>query len=219
MKCVIITGVSGKLGEAYLNYFVKQPNTQCFAFTRRINIKFLKGITYLYADLLDKDKVYGEMMKIPLNQYSEIIFIHPIGMFKFEKNKSLKLDKDHDGIDDEVFASNVNTFVNIFEFLKNVIKKNKKIKLTLCTFGSITDRYNIPFWESYTKSKNILRRIIHNFVSKKRDIRIRGVFVNVSTADTGNERNLRPYADRTYWLAPSEIVNASIDSLLNGRDK
>jgi protoporphyrinogen oxidase len=38
--------------------------------------------------------------------------------------------------------------------------------------------------------------------------------VDVSTVDTGNENDLRPHADKTYWLQPEEIVVKALPELM-----
>jgi hypothetical protein len=221
MKLAIITGITGKLGEEYLSYFRKQKNTKCVGFSRREPLKKHRNVTYLLSDLLDKNKVVEKIEIINLSMYDEVLFIHPIGMFRFELTGNPKKDYNRDGVDDEIFASNVLTFTNVFNPLKNKIKKlNKsgsKIKLTVCAFGSISDKYNIPFWSSYTKSKETLRKLIKKSISLNKNVDVKGVFVNVSTADTGNERKLRPFGDKTYWLTTKEIVASSTETILKGK--
>jgi len=42
-------------------------------------------------------------------------------------------------------------------------------------------------------------------------------FFNWYIIDFSIERNLRPYADRNYWLTPKEILDSSIGIIKNGR--
>ena len=221
MKTIIVTGITGKLGAAYLDYFRKQKETQCFGVARRKPSKEYKNVSYLFADLLDDKAVSSEVEKIDLSRSSEVLLVHPIGMFKFEANKAPEKDKDNDGIDDDVYASNVLTFKNIFnsitDKIKAEIKKGHKMKLTVSAFGSITDKYYIPFWNSYAASKNNLRKIIKNAILRNKTLSIHGVFVNISTADTGNERSLRPYGNNKYWLTVKEIVQYSLSHLTNSK--
>ena len=214
MKLVIITGTTGKLGAEYLKNFQFNKDYRCLALVRNKSIPLENNVYYRFADLFNLEEVRASLSNLDIKPYNEIIFIHPIGMFKFEVQGIPLLDKNKDGIDDEIFLSNVTTFLNVFKILKDKIKKekNSKIKLTIFAFGSITYNYNIPFWQSYTRSKQYLKRIIMRNI-KEKPFRIRCVFVNVSTVDTGNERNLRPYADRRYWLIPKEIVKISLKYL------
>ncbi|HLC78653.1 MAG TPA: hypothetical protein VJH92_06015 [Candidatus Nanoarchaeia archaeon] len=219
MKTIIVTGITGKLGAEYLNYFRKQKDTRCYGFARRQLEKKHKGVSYLYADLLNNEEVETELENIDLSLSKEVLLVHPIGMFKFEANRVPEKDQDKDGIDDDIYASNVLTFANIFNSLKNMVKKEvkkgHKIHLTVSAFGSITDKYYIPFWNSYTASKNKLREMIKTAILRNKMLAINGVFVNISTADTGNERKLRPYGNAKYWLTVKEIVQYSVDHLIS----
>lgn len=212
MKLVIITGATGKLGSEYLKSFQFRKGYKCLTLIRK-PVKLAENVDSRFADLLNQEEVEKSLTDLNILQYNEIIFIHPIGMFKFERHGIPLLDKDKDGIDDEIFASNVKTFLNVFDIIKDKIKKqNSKTKLTIFAFGSITHNYNIPFWQSYTKSKQYLKKIIKENIEKK-SIKIKCIFVNVSTVDTGNERNLRPNANRRYWLTTKEIVKISLKYL------
>lgn len=215
-KLAIVTGVTGKLGETYLERLAKLPNVKCIGFARRNPEEKYDGVEYKFADLLKKSEIQREISRIDVKKFSEIVFIHPVGMFKFELAGFPGHDLNKDGIDDEVFSSNVLTFLHVFRAIKKKAREND-LRLTVCAFGSISDKYHVPFWASYTKSKNKLRRIIK--FNAVHDRRIRGIFVNVSTTDTGNERNLRPCADREYWLKTEEIVRASLPIILNKKEK
>jgi short-subunit dehydrogenase len=219
MKLVIITGATGKLGAEYLKNFRFKKGYKCLVLVRNKSITLENNVDYSFVDLLDQEEVKESLSNLDVKPYKEIIFIHPIGMFKFEREGIPLLDKNKDGIDDDIFASNVTTFLNVFKIVKDKIKKeaNCKIKLTIFAFGSITHNYNIPFWQSYTKSKQYLKKIIKQNLEEK-SFKIRCIFVNVSTVDTGNERNLRPCADRSYWLTPQEIVKISL-KYLRGNNK
>jgi len=218
MRLAIVTGITGKLGAEYLNYFRKQDDFKCVGLTRRDPNKMYSNVDYLFADLLDLDKLKSELEKIYFANFDEVVLVHPIGMFKFEHLRKPEIDKNDDGIDDEIYSSNILTFTNLFNLLKSRLKKTKGCpRLVVCAFGSISDQYNIPFWNSYTKSKNILRGKMKGSALRNKNVKVRGVFVNVSTVDTGNERGLRPYAKRNYWLTPKEIVDSSIGIIENGR--
>ena len=216
-RLVVITGVTGKLGEAYLRSLVRYRNLSCIGVARH-NLPNSKRARYLYANLLNKPQVRKAVNSLDLRGFEEVILIHPVGMFKFEMFGFQGIDKNKDGIDDEVFASNVLTFLHIFKALKQKVEKTKGLRFTACAFGSISDKYSIPFWKSYTKSKDFLRKVIQSVALNDKRKLTRGIFVNVSTTDTGNERNLRPHANRKYWLKPEEIVKTSLPLILKKKD-
>jgi NADP-dependent 3-hydroxy acid dehydrogenase YdfG len=207
-KIVIVSGASGSLGEEYLKYFSNKPRFKLIGLSRREPKKKIENVEYLYCDLLNSTKLQNEINKIDFEQFSEIIFIHPVGKFAFEdRNNGNKLDK-------QIYDSNVLTFVNVANILTKLIEKNKKI--IFCCFGSVSDKYDVPYWKSYTQSKKELRKIVKKLSENEN---IRGVFVNVSTVSTGNENKLRPFADKKYWLKPKKIVSKSISDISSGKSQ
>lgn len=220
-KLVIITGITGKLGEAYLDYFREDYSSTCVGFSRKTPKKKHEEVIYLKSDLLDRETIRKSINKISFKEYSEVILIHPIGMFKFEHQTKPKKGLKIGDLDPEVYSSNVLTFKNMYDSIKSKLNKDhkdlSKVTITLCAFGSISDKYNIPYWNSYTRSKNILRRLIKKSIDSNKNLKIRGIFVNVSTTDTGNENKLRPSGEKTYWLSSKEIVDSSVPTILRSR--
>ena len=214
-QLVIITGANGKLGRAYLDHFSSISDFDIISVSRSKEIEQPTVFQNIYTDLLDQRNVKSEIDKIDFSTYQKIFLIHPVGKFKFQKNGSPEIDKDSNGIDDEVFSSNVVTLENILTPIIDRIK-NMETKICVCAFGSISDRYDIPFWSSYSKSKNILRSILKSLSLEKTLLdKISILFVNVSSVDTGNENKLRPYADKKFWLKPEKIVEKSMEFLLS----
>ena len=80
-------------------------------------------------------------------------------------------------------------------------------------FGAITDQYNIPFFTSFREAKTISRLYIEN-LTRRYDF-VKGFVVNVSTVKSKLSTRQRPFADTTYWLLPKEVVDKSIDKILN----
>jgi short-subunit dehydrogenase len=214
-KLVIITGASGRLGNAYLDYFATKCEFDVVAISRSDEYQGKLTITTITADLLDQKRVSEEIRKIDFEKYKKVYLIHPVGKFKFQKNGTPEFDDDNDGIDDEVLHSNVVTLENILTSIMGRLK-GTRIAITVCAFGSISDRYNIPFWSSYSRSKNILRSILRDLTKKTiSKHNISALFVNVSSVDTGNENKLRPQADKKYWLKPEKIAQDSLLQLLD----
>jgi NADP-dependent 3-hydroxy acid dehydrogenase YdfG len=217
-KLVIVTGASGVIGTCYLNYFLTQKNTTCIGISRSA---LALPVSHLKIDLLNSAAVTRAIQQLDLSAVSQIFLIHAVGRFKYEgRDGKPAVDHDQDGIDDEVFSSNYDTFINVVKpLLKKLATASDITTLTLCAFGSIADKYELPFWASYTHSKNALRTFIQKVIDAKETQNIvRGRFINVSTTDTGNERLLRPYADdeeRKYWLKAEKIVEQSVDYIEN----
>lgn len=202
----LITGASGKLGLSFIEK-LKEQDAGVVGISRKELL--IEGVETHKTDLLNREKVDGVFKAIDFKPYKNIYLIHAVGKFKFEKDQQNIIDVDQDGIDDEVYDANVLTLKNALQAL---LAQDYPVKIKVCTFASVSDKYDIPFWQSYTKSKNIMRDYLKELYEQGF---IQALVVNVSTVDTGNENNLRPRADKTYWLDPREVVSAVLPELLD----
>ncbi len=206
---VIIPGVKGKMGRTYGSAFQKMRRFKTIGITRQRICNDDEGLKSL--DLIDVGACQQFVDNIHLVNIRELYLIHATGMFLFEEDSLPIIDTDNDCIDDRIYGSNVETFFNLARPLIHRIgeeSKNHPIRLTLCAFGSISDRYSVPFWQSYSKAKDILREFIRSNVGEC----VRGVFINLSSAEKEEER---PFADKTYWLACQEVFNRSMRAILD----
>ncbi len=199
-KLVLIPGATGKMGREYSDAFSKIDVFEVVGFTSNEN-KIDDSI--IYCDFLDVKSITNAFDKIDFTKYTEVYIIHSIGPFLFEENGEISAE-----IDNRIFNLNYQTFVNGCEEIKKRIRKEQS--LIICAFGSISDRLVIPLWKSYSTSKNKLREYIIENINAN----TRGVFIDVSSTEKEEER---PFADKTYWLKCSEVVERTIDSILNPR--
>ncbi len=199
-KLILIAGATGGIGNAFYQYFVKQPHNQCLGIGRKEGY----GPGHIKLDLLNAEKVKETVEQMDLQNTSEILCIHTIGIDKFEFSGKPDIDQDGDGIDDEVYASNVRTFTNLAHPL---IDRSLKMKIAVHFVGvaSISDIYKVPFWQSYSRSKDELRKFMRQTPSN-----VRGTMLNVSSVNTNLEQYHRPFAERTYWLYPDDLVTKAI---------
>ncbi|NEO69655.1 SDR family NAD(P)-dependent oxidoreductase [Moorena sp. SIO3H5] len=218
-RLTIVTGASGALGNSFVEHFIQQENTTCVAISRT---PMETDALHCKFDLLDSQAAEQAITNLDLSEVSDVILIHGVGKFKYEiETETPEADWDDKGIDDEIFSSNYHTFVNVAQPLVEKLNQehqcNRQTTLALCGFGSVTDKYKIPFWRSYTYAKDTLRSYIQDLAqSEDWQGLIRGRFINVSTTDTGNENKLRPNAtaeEKKYWLKPEKIVQQSLESL------
>lgn len=191
----VVTGAGGEVGKAFLNCF-RAEEIEC------------RGITHQDANLADAIETENVLGSLDLRAYERIIFVHTVGRFKWEGNGIASGDADGDGIDDEVFESNVLTFKHVVRHLASLEKH-----LTICNIGSISDRYGIPWWRSYSQAKNIVREQMQKLAKTET---VRGISINVSTVQTTKECQLRPCADQRYWLSPDEMAKKAIPYILRG---
>lgn len=203
-KLILIPGATGKMGETFLQKFSKMKDYEVVGITSN---QTNKNANLQYANLLKEKDIEDFLSRIDFSSLEEIILIHSIGPFIFEEKGLPQKDKNKDGIDDKTYELNFLTFKNIVDSLVKKLK-NKNALLTLVAFGSISDRYNVPWWQSYSKTKNILRKFMRNSINKK----TRAVFINVGSTEKEEER---PFADKKYWLTCKEVVKKSMKSILN----
>jgi short-subunit dehydrogenase len=202
-----ITGASGKLGLSFISQLKNDGKIVIGLVRKDFEIE---GVQLFRADLLNENQILTALKNFDFSRFSTINLIHPVGKFKFEKTLVPIIDIDNDGIDDEVYQTNVLTLKSIVKVLLSRLSSNQKLKV--CAFASITDKHNIPFWTSYTKSKNIVRGYLKDLCVQNY---LHALMVNVSTVDTGNENLLRPNADKTYWLDSGEIVSQVLPELVH----
>ncbi len=204
-RVFLITGASGELGKSFVKNIDSKEIVYKFS---RSELSDNSDNKCFILDLLEEEKVKEVLELTDLDSFNEIVLIHTVGKFKFENDESKIEDKDGDGIDDEIYKTNVITTKNILKYVKQNINGRAEIKV--CVFASVSDKYSIPYWSSYTRAKNILRGYLQTLSENQI---VSALVVNVSTVDTGNENLLRPNADKTYWLKPEEIVTRVLPEL------
>lgn len=206
-KVIIISGATGDLGKAYVKHYSKEKDCLVYAISRREEKNPLKNVNYLLCDLEKSKDTEQEVKKISLDGVLEVVLIHPVGRFKFEKNGVPEVKSIEHDIDDEVLKSNLDSFHNIVLPLLN-LRKDKNILIKLVCFGSLSDVYNVPWWKSYSKSKLILREDMRAVSTFEKNLQ--ALFLNLSSVKTFNEHKTRPFADTSFWLSPEEIVERSV---------
>jgi len=197
---VIIPGASKGIGQTFLNHYKKQENTKVIGINRT-------GIAGQKLDLMNEDATYEFVKNLDLSQTANIIYLHSVGIMKFEPEGKPHIDRDHDGIDDEVHASNYLTLVNLVEPL--IEKTNKlNVPMTLCNIGSLSDIHAVPYWQSFSRTKNKVRQ----FCKTIREKNISSLVLNVSTTVDNKEALYgRTQADMEYKQSTQELLEKSIN--------
>ena len=188
------TGERGTLGNAYIEAYKHKPDVTCVNFSR--TSYRIESSENRVSDLLNEQQTKECIDNLSITGIEQIIFIHCVGKFKFEK-------EDSPTIDSEVYTSNCRTFDNIARPLLQKIY-GTDINVMLCGFGSISDKYNVPYWKSYSHAKKELKKKIKEYSTMPQ---VSGLSVNVSSVNTPKENTLRPYADKRYWLDSKDIVD------------
>jgi NADP-dependent 3-hydroxy acid dehydrogenase YdfG len=202
-KQVIISGASRGIGKAFADYYAVQENTEVIGIGRS-NKPHLKQL-----DLLDETATNYFATQLNLSKVSEIVYMHAVGIDKFEPDGKPAIDQDGDGIDDEVYASNVTAFANLAEPLIERVKQTKT-PMTICNIGSISDIYGVPYWQSFSRSKNMVRKYLKSLALPH----VKSITINISTTlDEDSRKYGRVNADTTYWQSTLELLSKSIGSI------
>ena len=117
-----------------------------------------------------------------------------------------------------VYLTNVETFRNVRPHLTQYLLNNPSSKLKAVGIGSTSDIYDIPFWHSYTYSKNELRKELRLFYGNPQTFgRASTLLINVSTVSGEQLSTERPYISREFCLTPEEVVKSSLDCVLDSK--
>ncbi len=187
-QLVIVSGASRGIGKAFFD-----------SYKNAIGISRTTGEK---LDLMDSNATLDFVRNLNLTGVERLVYLHSVGMDKFEPHGKPHIDYDKDGIDDEVLASNLTTFQNFVEPLLDKVQ----IPTTICAVGSISDIFNVPFWHSFSRSKNRIRKFLKSLCRGN----VKGLVLNVSsTLDEEGRRYGRINADTTYWQTAKELVAKS----------
>jgi len=206
----IVTGINGAVGMGYAKAMIERGDSRVVGIGRReahIDSKDFENISQV--DLLDEENTRNAVEGIRHGAHKRVVLIHPIGKFKWEEEPPKG-----DEIDQEVFASNVTTFTNVLDPVLAMVRRMQNASLGLVMFGSVADKWNLPFIQSYTRSNNALRKVLEDTIRGNPDLRITATSLDLGTIDVGSERNLRPYADRKFWLTVEDLVAKSMPFIL-----
>ena len=199
-KLAIISGASRGIGKAFSDHYASKEDYTVIGIGRSNKQK----LTLL--NLLDEPSVNSFVNRLNITKFKDIVYMHSVGIDKFEPDAKPHIDLDGDGIDDEVYSSNVTTFFNLAEPLIEKTKQ-EKIPITIINIGSISDVYNVPYWQSFSKSKNMVRKYLKSIALEN----VKSLTMNVgSTLDETGRTYGRINADTTHWQTTKELVDKSI---------
>jgi NADPH-dependent curcumin reductase CurA len=136
----IVTGANGAVGNAYLQEFSRIPTVRSVGIVRKETTEKIPHVEYIgNVDLLKPSDVEQAIESIGCRDALKILLVHPVGKFKFEEAQSQNIDPD-------ILLSNLGTLEHtIGPILKHM---NRRASLVVCGFGSVSDKYDVPFWRS-----------------------------------------------------------------------
>jgi len=213
-KTFIIAGINGEIGTEFAKRC--QGLGGVYGISRKPNK--IEYITYdhIQCDLLNQDNV-KEMFE-SLNISGDLTYVHLPGKFQFQDENHPIVDYVGDGIDDETFTTNVETFRVVSPYLIKYLIRNSEANMKLVGIGSTSDLYNIPFFDSFTQSKNELKKEFRKVYGTPEVFeRVSSLFINVSTVDGEQLNGERPYIKKQFLLTPQNILDNSLEYILDNR--
>lgn len=216
-KLVIISGVTGAIGNALLAEYGKQKDTVVYGISRQAlnSLSFINPQTgKIYSRTLvcsmsgNNENGYKEFINlIDFSIFAEVIYVHALGLYPFEVNEQgehvISHDEDGDGIDDRC------TYLtyNLFRLVSLEIIMHATCHVSCVIFGSLADKF-VPLahksWcQTIGKVKNYMKEIANNKITM--------LLLNISSVICSHELISRPFvfintdADHSYWLTPWEI--------------
>jgi hypothetical protein len=211
MNLTFVAGDNSEIGKAYIAFLAKYVSASSSMPVKVIGLSRTRQEKsrhfHVTADLADAKlthRVIDDLVTIYKPHINQISIIHCVGDFLFE-GQGVADDYDNDGINDNVRKSNVDTLINLYlPLLAHAVRQ--KLPISVIVFGSVSDKFHVPYWQSFTGSKDILRK----FLAEQPYDKLHVLFANLATVNTFQERALRPYADTHYWLTPEQVVNDTI---------
>lgn len=214
-KTFVIAGVNGDLGQEFAKRLSDYGQVYGLSRGKR---KVERRYEHLCADFLKPSEIAHAFRRI--TPASRLIYLHMIGKFRFEDEKHPIEDVNGDGVDDSTYRTNVLTFANALPFLTEHLERDNKNTLSIVGIGSTSDLYGVPFWQSFTRSKDELRKEFRRIYGLPEFYgRVRTLMVNVSTVDGSQLADERPYISREFCLTPGEVVTQSLEDVLDTKSK
>lgn len=213
-KTYIIAGINGDIGLEFARRF---ENLGRLCGISRKQEK-LENIAYEHfqADLLKPEDVDTMFKSMELSD--DLTYIHLPGKFQYQDENHPITDSNNDGIDDDTFATNVETFRNVMPYLSTHLKTNIDSRLKIIAIGSTSDLYDVPYWHSFTHSKNELRKQFRLMYGDPETYgRVGSLFINISTTDGKQLAGERPHISKQFVLKPSEILDQAFPHIVSTR--
>ncbi len=214
---VIIAGVAGEIGTAFANKLT-QNNIHTIGIIRNKSVDAIQsGFFETVACHLDNPTHVAQVFsRIDLSQFDRIIYLHTIGVDKFNPRGYPNI-KPMNTIDEDIYNTNVNSFKYLLKYLalkvRDLNNEGKNIELKTAIIAGVSDKHGPFVIEGFCEAKMILREYIRSYLDRF-PVWFSGLSINITSTITKAALAVRPYADTTYWLSPEEVVEKSYDELL-----
>jgi hypothetical protein len=220
-KLVIISGVTGSIGQEVLRKYMVEQNTLIYGISRKgIPVSEFTVLPshhlIVNVNLHDNLSIKEFAGKIPQNEYESITYFHLVGEFKTEITKDLKVsienDVNNDGIDDSVYSLVANAYKEMVTSLLEISEKSH-CEINIISFGSLADQHNIECFSSFRRSRELVRNFSKD--CKEKCPLANFYLFNTSTMMAADEMLERPFIFSTpvnplYWITPHELVQKTV---------
>lgn len=219
-KLIIIAGAAGEIGSGYAKA-ISEKNTDVIAIVRNKKLSFSSSfIKEVTCHLDDEKSIEYAFSPISLEGYQEIVYLHTIGVDKFDPRGYPSI-APMKTIDEDVYKTNVNSFKYLMRYLVKRIEKNNvsgvKTVLKLAMIGGVADKYTPFVIESFCEAKYIIRQYIQAQIALYPSW-VSGLSINITSTITASALAVRPFANTEYWLTPEEVINQSLERLLENKN-
>jgi hypothetical protein len=217
---VIIAGVAGEIGTAFAKSITNQEiDVVGVVRNRKLIGDMNPHYSEIFCDLSNEYEIEKKFGNMALENYSRIIYLHTIGVDKFDPRNYPMIQK-METIPSDIYETNVNTFKYLLRYLAKRIRgindSGKKLLMKSVIIAGTSDKYTPFVIESFCEAKFILREYIRSYQSRFPDW-FSGLSINVTSTVTKSAIEVRPYAKLDYWLTPEEVTERSINQLLDLR--
>lgn len=216
---VFITWASSVIGEEFSKYYSYCNDALVFTLGRTPIAHTTKSTQHLIIDLLQKEQLKDKIASVlePLRNelIKNVYILH--GAWK-SKNELLWItpivDLNNDGMDDEMYAAQIETFDNTYSCIHDFIKLQNKfddIKFTIVGMWSLLDTCDSPIHKSMREINNIMRSKLQKMAQMEPNHHT--IMLSLSTVATTSEKQYRKFADQSYRLSWSEVVDKSMETI------
>ncbi|QQR50611.1 hypothetical protein IPF86_01675 [Candidatus Nomurabacteria bacterium] len=222
-KLLIVAGAAGEIGTEYCKMAIAHK-VNCIGIVRnrRTGIKS-PFFTEVVCGLDKEASIHESFADVDFSEYKEIIYLHTIGVDNFDPRGYPNIEP-LKTIPLEIYDSNVNSFKYLLRYCGMKIsalndgRRDSKISLKIAIIAGVSDKYTPFVIEPFCEAKFILRQYIQSYIQLHPDW-ISGLSINITSTITASALRVRPHADTTYWLQPSEVVQKSFETLISNARK
>jgi hypothetical protein len=210
---VIVAGAAGEIGTTFIKETLKN-NGYVIGVIRNTQLDIESDNFEMIQCSLDKENdIKQKFNNVDVSQYENIIYLHTIGVDKFNPRNYPNVTK-MPTIDPDVYDTNVNSFKYLLRYLGSKIyhlnKQGKNIKFKTIAIAGTSDKYTPFVIEDFCEAKFIIRQYIQSYISRFPEW-FSGLAINVTSTITKSALAVRPFAKTDYWLTPKDVVDESFE--------